>query len=290
MKGIDVSVYQKNVDWKKVSEAGIEFAMVKGGQGGSVRERTVSPFEDSMFEKHVRDASKAGVKCGAYFYLVGTTREEVLGEAAFFIKSLNKVRDMIVYPCAVDMEDERYTRLSREHNAALIKVFCGALQEAGYIPMIYTNRAFSTHYIDMKALRGYDVWFALYRKSGSSGAVPDDVEGITMWQWGLDGINGVNGQVDMNIGYKDYGKKREIAVGDIVTIKKDAITYWDGGPTIPSWVRGSSYRVAGTTLNGKIIMREGKRCVLLGAYIDKNGNAKANIMTWVAIDRLENTL
>lgn len=290
MNGIDVAVYQKNVDWKKVRAAGIEFAMIKAGQGGDLKKSGISPFEDSMFEKHVRDAHEAGVKCGAYFYLMGTTREEVLREADFFIRSLNRVRDMIAYPCAVDMEDDRYTRLSRDNNASLIKIFCGALHEAGYIPMIYTNRAFSTHYINMKTLRGYDVWFALYRKSGSSGPVPDDVDDITMWQWGTGEVDGISGQIDMNIGYKDYSRDREIKVGDTVRVKQDTEYYYEGGPRVPNWVKGNCYRIARTQLNGNDIIRGGKKCVLLGAYVDSNGEPQGSIMTWIAVDGVDKTM
>ena len=287
MNGIDISVYQKNIDWKAVKTAGIEFAMVKAGQGGRLNESGISPFEDPMFEQHVREATEAGIKCGAYFYLMGTTRDDVLREAEFFIRTLDKVRGMIVYPCAVDMEDARFTRLDRDCNAALIKVFCGAVQEAGYIPMIYTNRAFSTHFINMKVLRGYDVWFALYRKSGNEGSVPDDVPDITMWQWGVGKVPGIKGDVNMDIGYKDYDRERDIRVGDIVMVKHDAEYYFNGGPRIPSWVKGNRYRVARTQINGSDVYRGGQKCVLLGAYIDSNGEAQGSIMTWIAVDRIE---
>ena len=33
MKGIDVSSWQGEIDWKKVKESGIEFAMIREGYG-----------------------------------------------------------------------------------------------------------------------------------------------------------------------------------------------------------------------------------------------------------------
>ena len=200
MKGIDISVYQMGADWKKVKNSGIEFAMIKASQGGGIRDKVIAPIADRGFAGSVAGASSVGIKCGAYHFMTGTTRDEVLEEAEFFIKTVKKAGSSIVFPCAADMEDERYTRFDREYNANLLKIFCGAVYDAGYIPMVYTNRAFSVHFINMKMLKGYDVWFALYRKSGDKGPVPQDVSDITVWQWGTEKIDGIKGNVDMNIG------------------------------------------------------------------------------------------
>lgn len=287
MKGIDISVYQMGADWKKVKNSGIEFAMIKASQGGGIRDKGIAPFEDRGFAGSVAGASSVGIKCGAYHFMTGTTRDEVLEEAEFFIKTVKKAGSSIIFPCAADMEDERYTRFDREYNASLLKIFCGAVYDAGYIPMVYTNRAFSVHFINMKMLKGYDVWFALYRKSGDKGPVPQDVSDITVWQWGTEKIDGIKGNVDMNIGYKDYARLRPIRIGDIVTLKKDAIFYYPGGPKIPDWVKGKNYGVAKTQVSGKDIVKGGEKCVLLGEYIDENGNAQGNIMTWTAVSNLE---
>ncbi len=287
MKGIDTSVFQRNIDWEKVKASGVEFAMIKASQGGKLQCTEISPFEDSAFEKNVREASAAGIKCGSYHYLTGTTREEVLREAEFFVKTLNKVRNMIVFPCAVDMEETRYTKNDRDYNAKLIKIFCGAVAEAGYIPMVYTNRAFSVHFINMRLLRGYDVWFALYRRSGANGPMPDDVENITIWQWGIDRVDGIVGETDMDIGNKDYADLRPLRPGDIVRVKNDAEYYYPGGPKIPDWVKGRRYRISRVQINGVDVFKGGEKCVLLGAYIDDNGMAQGDIMSWIAVNMIE---
>ena len=110
---------------------------------------------------------------------------------------------------------------------------------------------------------------------------------ITVWQWGTEKIDGIKGNVDMNIGYKDYAKLRPIRIGDIVTLKKDAVFYYPGGPKILDWVKGKNYSVAKTQVSGKDIVKGGEKCVLLGEYIDENGNAQGNIMTWTAVSNLE---
>lgn len=90
MKGIDISVYQMGADWKKVKNSGIEFAMIKASQGGGIRDKGIAPFEDRGFAGSVAGASSVGIKCGAYHFMTGTTRDEVLEEAEFFIKTVKK--------------------------------------------------------------------------------------------------------------------------------------------------------------------------------------------------------
>ncbi len=287
MKGIDISVYQLNVDWQRIKSEGVEFAMVKASQGGKVASNNIDPFEDRGFVKNVNGASEVGIKCGAYHYLTGTTREEVLREADFFIRTLDKVRDKIVFPCAVDMEESRYTRQSRDYNARLLKIFCTAVSEAGYIPMIYTNRAFSTHFINMTMLKGIDVWFALYRKSGQNGDFPTDVDDITIWQWGTDRLDGIVGDVDMDICKKSYEEELTFKAGDIVRVKESAVYYFPGGVRIPSWVKGNRYRISRTKSNGVDIIRGGEKCVLLGANINDQGVAQGDIMSWISVNNIE---
>ena len=84
MKGIDISVYQMGADWKKVKNSGIEFAMIKASQGGGIRDKGIAPFEDRGFAGSVAGASSVGIKCGAYHFMTGTTREELLEEAEFY--------------------------------------------------------------------------------------------------------------------------------------------------------------------------------------------------------------
>ncbi len=287
MKGIDISVYQSKIDWEKVKNQDIEFAMVKASQGGKLNRSEISPFTDSAFEKNVRLAASKGIKCGAYHYLAGTTIEDVVKEAEFFVKTLNKVKKYISFPCAVDMEESRYTLLDKNKNATLIKAFCDVVKLGGYIPMLYTNRAFSTHFINMKKLKGIDVWYALYRKDKDKGEIPNEVPNTAIWQWGTDRVEGIVGDVDMNICVKDYDSVKPISVGDTVTVKKTAAYYYNGGPRIPSWVKGKQFRVSQTLYRGKELFKNGDRVVLLGELVDANGVGSGNIMSWISVNSIE---
>ena len=57
--GIDVSKYQKNIDWKKVKESGVEFAIIRCGyRGYGSGEILMDPY----FEQNISGALKNGIK------------------------------------------------------------------------------------------------------------------------------------------------------------------------------------------------------------------------------------
>ena len=80
--GIDVSKYQGTVDWQKVKNAGIDFAMIRVGYRAK---STGELFEDPTARYNLQEAQKAGIMLGAYFFSSAVTTEEAKAEAAFKI-------------------------------------------------------------------------------------------------------------------------------------------------------------------------------------------------------------
>lgn len=80
-----------------------------------------------------------------------------------------------------------------------------------------------------------------------------------------------------------------ISVGDVVEVISNASSYHPGGPRIPDWVKRDSYhKVTQTNVNGRVELRGGKECVLLGRKVDKKtGQESAGIMTWIDKDLLK---
>ena len=74
LKGIDVASHQKVVDWAKVKGAGVYFAMLRAGTGSKSSPYSGRFVKDTLFEKNLVEANKAGVKVGAYFYSYGVAR------------------------------------------------------------------------------------------------------------------------------------------------------------------------------------------------------------------------
>lgn len=77
--GVDVSKYQKNIDWKQIKKAGVSFVIVRIGYRGYGASGTL--VLDPMFEEHFTNVKNAGLKVGVYFFSQATTEEEAKEEA-----------------------------------------------------------------------------------------------------------------------------------------------------------------------------------------------------------------
>ena len=62
VKGIDVSVWQKSIDFNKVKRSGIEFVIMRAGYGSALSQK------DKCFEQNYARAKAAGLHIGAYWY------------------------------------------------------------------------------------------------------------------------------------------------------------------------------------------------------------------------------
>ena len=309
--GIDVSRWQQKVDWKRVKQSGINFAFIKCSQGGSVSAAAISPFTDSCFKSNIEGAYAAGIKCGVYHYLTGTTHEDVIAEAEYVVSILKPYQSMITFPVALDFEESRYTTFHKTYNAILIRLFTDVIKNAGYTPILYANKSFLKSYIDMSSLGDLDIWHARYYTPRSCEKVPSDINRMTVWQWSEKGVvDGISGNVDLDLAFFDYSTKKEeqqpqapnaeapktynpteetvFSVGDIVSIKESATAYYNGGVTIPTWVKNEyDHIITKDTYYNKKVFKGGSQCMLLGKKISrKTGKTVAGINTWIAIENI----
>ena len=202
--GIDVSKYQGDIDWEKVKESGVEFAIIRLGFRG-YNEGTLEL--DPYFIKNIEGANKAGVAAGVYFFSQAITVEEAYEEAQFVLEQIKE--HQITYPVIFDTEHvatypARANQISRQLRTDITKTFCQEIEQAGYHPMIYANTKWMVMGIDLEQLPMYDLWFAYY---GNNLTFPYDFQ---MYQYTDSGkIPGIKGNVDMNISFIDYAKKKE---------------------------------------------------------------------------------
>lgn len=188
LKGIDVSKWQKDIDWKKVKADGIDFAMIKAGYG------KIATQIDPYFEANYKNAKANGIKVGAYWYSYAKTATEAKQEAEACASVLKgKTFD---YPIAFDFEEK--SQLTKEIADAVIPAFMDALKAKGYYVVLYSYKSALTSVISESIRNKYEVWLAHYVKSTT-------YKGHTMWQYSSTGkVNGINGDVDLDYCYVDY--------------------------------------------------------------------------------------
>ena len=76
--GIDVSKFQGTIDWAKVAETGIDFAMVRVGYR---TQSTGEITEDTNARYNMQEATANGIRIGAYFFSTAISGAEAVEEA-----------------------------------------------------------------------------------------------------------------------------------------------------------------------------------------------------------------
>ena len=193
MKGIDISVHNGKIDFSKVKASGIQFAIIRAGLGKYAKQK------DANFETNYSGAKAAGIPVGAYWYSYAVTPDEAAEEARVCIEVLKgKQYEM---PIWFDQEEKASLDTGKANCSAMVRAFCGELEKAGYFAGLYTSRAFLQTHIEDDIKTRYALWIAEWGdKLNYSGSV-----GI--WQTGTGTVNGITGEVDMDVCYVDYPAK-----------------------------------------------------------------------------------
>ncbi len=190
IKGIDVSSWQETINWRKVKNAGIKFAMIRSSFSNKV---------DKTFEYNITEAAKAGIDVGVYHYCYALNAEEAREEAKHFIETISPYK--ITYPVVLDFEDNSQVKLDKEVKNEIAQVFIEEVRKAGYYPMIYSYTSWYENYMDMKAL-DCEVWVAHWNVTK-----PSYKGSYGMWQYSCEGkVSGIDVNVDLNVSFKDYAK------------------------------------------------------------------------------------
>ena len=190
-KGIDVRKHNGTIDWAKVKAAGVQFAMLRAGYGRYDNQK------DERFEANYKGATAAGIPVGAYHYSYATTAEQAKQEAEVFLGWIKG--KTLTYPVAFDIEDKKQANLGVSVISDIIRAFCETVEAAGYYVVVYANKDWLTNRIDADCKSRYDIWLAQWTSE------PTYTGSFGLWQYSSKGsVDGVSGNVDMNIAYKDY--------------------------------------------------------------------------------------
>jgi lysozyme len=185
--GIDVSRYQGKINWGKLSHTRlnghpISFVFIKSTEGANLR--------DSHFEKNWKEASKAGLKKGAYHYFKAQTDPKE--QAKYFIRNTPLEKGDLAP--VLDFEEDG--NLSESELRSRLIIWLEIVEKHYKVkPILYCNAHFYRKYVHEK-LEGYPIWVAHYKTRKPR--VHDD--SWHFWQYTERGnIAGVNGPVDLNV-------------------------------------------------------------------------------------------
>ena len=195
-RGIDVSKYQGDINFKKVKDSGVEFAIVRIGYGQYESQK------DEKFERNYEGFKEVNIPIGVYLYSYATSVVDARKEAEVVLKWLNG-RELNL-PVYYDIEDKSQVNLGKKVLTSMCETFCDTIEKAGYWAGIYANKYFFTTYLDYEKLQEkYTIWVAQYNDTNTYRGKYD------MWQYTSSGkVNGISGNVDMDILYRDIFDNR----------------------------------------------------------------------------------
>lgn len=191
LRGIDVSVYQGNIDWDKVKPR-IDFAILRCGLGDDIRSQ-----DDVQFERNYAECTRLGIPFAVYFFSYAVNKAKVSKEIAHIKRLLNGKK--ITAPVYIDVENTNgldWRKISNTTMLEIMKEFSAQLNALGYKMGIYSSRsAFWNEKMTDKWYDGVSKWVAEYGDK-----VNDFNRTYDIWQYSSKGrIDGINGNVDMNI-------------------------------------------------------------------------------------------
>ncbi len=200
--GVDLSKYQKQVDFSAIQSEGIDFCMLRVGARGY---ETGTIQEDEKFQEFLAGAEAVNMPVGLYFFSQAVTEAEAVEEANFVISKIGEHK--ISYPIAYDMEfiendNSRIETLTRDEKTKIALAFLQRIEEAGYTGMLYGNKEWLLKRIDLTKFEEYDIWLT------QEDDIPDYPYTYSMWQYTRQGeVYGIEGYVDLNISFIDYSAR-----------------------------------------------------------------------------------
>ncbi len=225
-KGIDVSEWNKSIDWAAVASSDIDYAIIRCGYGDDLTSQ-----DDKYFLDNVRGCLENDIPFGVYIYSYAYNEKMAASEAAHVLRLLEEA-DLspadLGYPVYYDLEEQGHTSkpcirernpkyvegldedgdgeedepkyiynyLDNETLALLATTFATAIEEAGYKVGIYANLNWWNNHLTDPAFDQWERWVAqYYHQCNYQGS-------YAMWQCTSSGsVNGISTRVDLNFDY-----------------------------------------------------------------------------------------
>lgn len=207
--GIDVSDNQGVIDWGKIKNAGVEFAILR-----SVRR---SGKYDYQLENNIKGCIENDIPADFYKYAYALTKKDSAKEANEVVLALETLgikpsKDVVIWH---DVEDDSQMALSTKELTDICNAFREVVENAGYTYGLYMGKYdFEKGEVNIADLGMPHIWIARYYDGYTLkgfGEKPNakyrpTVPGGELWGWQYTSsgrVNGITGNVDMNEVYYD---------------------------------------------------------------------------------------
>ena len=197
--GLDVSHYQRDIDWKKVADSDKKFAILK------CQYEAQSHRKDEYFEQNYEGCISNNIACGVYIYIARMSMLDPEGDARALLKHLDGRK--LDYGIWLDLEDASVAVKGKAYIRDLVYQYVDIFREAGYYIGIYCNWDWYQRLIHDDLKRDFDFWIARYPKNdigayNSKSSLKPSAKQVVCWQYSSKGkVNGIKGNVDLDVDY-----------------------------------------------------------------------------------------
>ena len=165
--GIDISVWQKDMNLGIAKNEGVKFAIIRGAYGNK---------KDTSFESNYSKAKAQGLGVGVYWWTRAVNEAQAKEEAEILIKNCLKGKQF-EYPIYIDVEDKLLANLGKDKVDAIITSACETLEANGYYAGFYLNENWYKNKCNgSKLAKRFTVWLAKWTSKEQSQ--------YPMWQFG----------------------------------------------------------------------------------------------------------
>jgi GH25 family lysozyme M1 (1,4-beta-N-acetylmuramidase) len=200
IRGVDISRFEGEIDWLRVSKLGISFAYIRATGPVSV---------DGAFSKHWEQTQRYHISHGAYH--VFSYCQPVAAQFDLITRTIPAEADAL--PIAIDFEkyppgimnteSECATKLSDDKlRDSAIELAEQIQSRYGKVPVIYGASAVLSRVLDDRFNR-YMIWLASYTRGDASHHEDLGLRGNnpwTLWQYtGTATVDGIGMNVDLNV-------------------------------------------------------------------------------------------
>ena len=198
-KGIDVSEWQGSIDWNRVKNSDIDYAIIRCGYGMDLEEQ-----DDKFWTRNADECTRLGIPFGIYLYSYADSVEKAKSEAQHVLRLVKKYK--LAYPIYYDLEQaDIREKLSGDQITEIAATFCSIIKEAGYRVAIYSNTDWFTNYLTTPFFVDSEKWVAQYNSVCTYNGT------YTMWQCSDAGVvDGIEGPVDLNMDFGTVDLKKVI--------------------------------------------------------------------------------
>ena len=233
--GIDVSHYQGRIDWAKVRESGVKFAILK------CMYEAQSHRIDEQFEANYAGCKQNGIAVGVYIFIGSQSIKDPDADALALLGHLRGRH--LDYGIWLDYESDALRATGGTNIHWMTEIYVDYFKAAGYYVGIYCNQDWYKNVISARTRLCYDFWIARYPKNDQGkynklSLLRPSGARVSAWQYSSKGkVPGINTNVDLDVDYdgvlsliadKSYHRTYEEIAKEVIEGK------WGTKNTIPS--------------------------------------------------------